>query len=105
MILYLIRVYNDVGDEKWQNVFAKNIEAPRKRLNIIEGQVRGVKDMVLEDRYCDEIMIQISAINKSLKSLGTEMLKNHLQTCIVDELKNDNLSAIDDVISLFDKLN
>lgn len=33
------------------------------------------------------------------------MLKNHLQTCIVDELKNDNLSAIDDVISLFDKLN
>ena len=61
--------------------------------------------MVLEDRYCDEIMIQISAINKSLKSLGTEMLKNHLQTCIVDELKNDNLSAIDDVISLFDKLN
>lgn len=76
-----------------------------KRLNIIEGQVRGIKDMVLEDRYCDEIMIQISAINKSLKSLGTEMLKNHLQTCIVDELKNDNLSAIDDVISLFDKLN
>ena len=55
-----------------------------KRLNIIEGQVRGVKDMVLEDRYCDEIRIQISAINKSLKSLGTEMLKNHLQTCIVD---------------------
>ena len=76
-----------------------------KRLNIIEGQVRGVKEMVLEDRYCDEIMIQISAINKSLKSLGTEMLKNHLQICIVDELKNDNLSAIDDVISLFDKLN
>ena len=75
-----------------------------KRLNIIEGQVRGVKDMVLEDRYCDEIMIQI-AITKSLKSLGTEMLKNHLQTCIVNELKNDNLSAIDDVISLFDKLN
>ena len=50
-------------------------------------------------------MIQISAINKSLNSLCTEMLKNHLQTCIVDELKNDNLSAIDDVISLFDKLN
>ena len=76
-----------------------------RRLNIIEGQVRGVKDMILDDRYCDEVLIQISAINKSLKSLGTEMLKNHLQTCIVDELKKDNLSAIDDVINLFDKLN
>ena len=76
-----------------------------RRLNIIEGQVRGVKDMILDDRYCDEVLIQISAINKSLKSLGTEVLKNHLQTCIVDELKNENLSAIDDVINLFDKLN
>ncbi len=76
-----------------------------RRLNIIEGQVRGVKDMILDDRYCDEVLIQISAINKSLKSLGTEVLKNHLQTCIVDELKKDNLSAIDDVINLFDKLN
>ena len=76
-----------------------------RRLNIIEGQVRGVKDMILDDRYCDEVLIQISAINKSLKSLGTEILKNHLQTCIVGELKKDNLSAIDDVISLFDKLN
>ena len=61
--------------------------------------------MILDDRYCDEVLIQISAINKSLKSLGTEVLKNHLQTCIVDELKKDNLSAIDDVINLFDKLN
>lgn len=76
-----------------------------RRLNIIEGQVRGVKDMILDDRYCDEVLIQISAINKSLKSLGTEVLKNHLKTCIVDELKKDNLSAIDDVINLFDKLN
>ena len=76
-----------------------------RRLNIIEGQVRGVKDMILDDRYCDEVLIQISAINKSLKSLGTEILKNHLQTCIVGELKKDNLSAIDDVINLFDKLN
>ena len=75
-----------------------------KRLNIIEGQVRGVKDMVLEDRYCDEIMIQISAINKSLKSLGTEMLKSHLRTCVVKDIKNNKLEILDEVVDLFGKL-
>ena len=75
-----------------------------KRLNIIEGQVRGVKDMVLEDRYCDEIMIQISAINKSLKSLGTEMLKSHLRTCVVKDIKDNKLEVLDEVVDLFGKI-
>ena len=75
-----------------------------KRLNIIEGQVRGVKDMVLEDRYCDEIMIQISAITKSLKSLGTEMLKSHLRTCVVKDIKDNKLEVLDEVVDLFGKI-
>ena len=76
-----------------------------RRLKIIAGQVNGISQMIEDDRYCNDVLIQISSTINALKSLGTEMLKNHLQTCIVDELKNDNLSAIDDVISLFDKLN
>jgi len=76
-----------------------------KRLNIIEGQVNGVKQMVLDDRYCADILIQISAINKSLKSLGNEIMKSHLSTCVVEDIKNDKLEVIDEVVSLFEKMN
>ena len=76
-----------------------------KRLNIIEGQIKGIKQMIEDDRYCNDIIIQISAINKSLKSLGNEILKSHLSTCVVNDIKNDNLESIDEVFSLFDKLN
>jgi DNA-binding FrmR family transcriptional regulator len=76
-----------------------------KRLNRIEGQVKGIKQMIIDDRYCDEVLIQISAVNKSLKSLGNEMLKNHLATCVVEDIKNDNLNVIDDIVDLFGKLN
>ena len=43
-----------------------------RRLNIIEGQIKGIRQMVMDDRYCNDILIQISAVNKSLKSLGND---------------------------------
>ena len=76
-----------------------------KRLSIIEGQVRGIKQMIETDRYCDDVLIQISAINKSLKSLGNEILKSHFATCVVKDIKENRIEVIDDIIDLFDKLN
>lgn len=76
-----------------------------KRLNVIEGQVRGIKQMVESDRYCDELLVQLSAAMHSLKSLGNNILKEHMKTCLVDDINNGNVDAIDDVILLFDKLN
>lgn len=76
-----------------------------KRLNVIEGQIRGIKQMVESDRYCDEILVQISASMHSLKSLGNNILNSHMKTCIVEDIKSGKLEAIDDVIELFDKLN
>ena len=61
--------------------------------------------MISDDRYCDDILIQISAINKSLKSIGNRMLKSHLSTCVVEDINSGKLEVIDDVIDLFDKLN
>ena len=77
----------------------------KNRLNKIEGQVRGINKMIDEDRYCDEILIQISAINNSLKSLGNIILKNHLSTCVVNNIKDNNLEIIDEVMNLINKLN
>lgn len=52
-----------------------------KRLRRIEGQVRGVQKMVDEDRYCADIMIQISAIQEALRTVGRSLMRNHLAHC------------------------
>lgn len=76
----------------------------KKRLKTIEGQVRGIIGMIDDDRYCDDILIQISAVNKSLKSLGSELLKNHLSTCVIQDIKDDKLEIIDEVMELIKRL-
>ncbi len=75
------------------------------RLNRIEGQIRGVKKMVEEDRYCNDILIQLSAIEKSIKSLSNNVLENHLYTCISRDLEKGNLEVIDELTSLFKRFN
>ena len=71
------------------------------RLNRIEGQVRGVKKMIEEDRYCDDVLIQLSAINKSIKSLANHILENHMQNCVYNDLEKGNYEIIDEVVNLF----
>ena len=71
------------------------------RLNRIEGQVRGVKKMIEEDRYCDDVLIQLSAINKSIKSLANHILENHMYTCVQNDLEKGNYEIIDEVVNLF----
>jgi len=75
-----------------------------KRLNIIEGQIKGIQNMISEDRHCSDIIIQISAVENSLKSLGNVILNSHLKNCVTKEIKAGNQDAIDEVISLFEKL-
>ncbi len=74
------------------------------RLNIIEGQVRGINQMIEDDRYCGDVLIQIAAVSKSLQSLGNKILEKHLKTCVVDEIKDGNIDIIDDVMLLIKKL-
>ncbi len=76
-----------------------------KRLNVIGGQVNGIKQMLENDRSCEEILIQISAITKSLNNIGNEIMKGHLSHCVVKELTSGNDSVIDEVVTLFDKYN
>lgn len=76
-----------------------------KRLKTIEGQIRGIENMIEEDKYCRDILIQLLAVNKSIKSLSTEILKNHLSRCVVDEIKNNNIEIIDEVMDLVGRFN
>ena len=76
----------------------------QNRINRIEGQLRGIKQMLENDQYCDDILIQISAVNNSIKSLGRVILNNHIKSCVKNELQNGNDNIIDEVINSFSKL-
>lgn len=58
-----------------------------KRLRRIEGQVRGLQKMVDEDRYCADIMTQISSVHEALRAVGRELMRNHLKHCATSALR------------------
>ena len=75
------------------------------RINRIEGQLKGIKKMIGEDAYCNDVLIQLSAIENSIKSLSNHILENHLYSCVTRDLENGKLEVIDELISLFKKFN
>ena len=76
-----------------------------KRLNIIEGQVRGIKQMILDDRYCDDVLTQMLAVNKALESLENIILERHLHTCIKTKIESGNTEEVSkEIMDLFKKL-
>ncbi len=74
------------------------------RLSRIEGQVRGIKQMITDERDCDDILIQISAIINSLKGFSKTIIRDHLSNKVVEELKNGNLETVDEIITLFTRI-
>ena len=75
------------------------------RLNRINGQIQGITKMVENDAYCNDVLVQLSAVKNSVKSLSSHILENHLYTCVARDLENGDLEAIDELISLFKRFN
>ena len=75
------------------------------RLNRISGQINGLAKMVENDAYCNDILIQLSAVKNSVKSLSSHILENHLYTCVTRDLENGELDTLDELISLFKRFN
>ncbi len=61
--------------------------------------------MVEEDAYCNDILIQLSAAQNSIKSLSNFLLENHLYNCVSRDLENGELETLEEVISLFKRFN
>ena len=61
-------------------------DALKKRLHRIEGQVRGIERMVDDDRYCIDILTQVSAVKTALESLAFQLLDDHVSHCVADAL-------------------
>ena len=76
-------------------------KALRSRVNRIAGQLTGINKMIDEDRYCDDVLTQLSAIDKAVRSLMTIILEDHMRTCITENILNGNGDAVDEVVELF----
>jgi DNA-binding FrmR family transcriptional regulator len=59
-----------------------------KRLRRIEGQVRGLQRLVEEERYCADILVQISSVQEALRSVGRALMKNHLRHCASEAIRD-----------------
>ena len=60
-----------------------------KRLNRIEGQVRGVAQMVADDRYCVDVLTQVAAMQSALDAVALQLLEDHTRGCVADAIKSD----------------
>ncbi len=84
----------------------KTKKSSLNRLARIEGQVRGVRNMVEEDRYCIDILTQINAARAALDKVEQEVLREHLQSCVTHAFHNGSLKErkqkIDELITVLD---
>ena len=77
-----------------------------KRLRRIEGQVRGLQKMVEDDRYCADIMTQISSVHEALRAVGRELMRNHLKHCAATAIRSGETEAeamYDELVNLMYK--
>ena len=64
-----------------------------KRLRRIEGQVRGLQKMIEEDRYCPDILVQVSSVQEALRAVGRELMRNHLKHCATQAIRSGGADA------------
>ncbi|BAB04277.1 metal-sensing transcriptional repressor [Halalkalibacterium halodurans] len=82
----------------------KEKEQLMNRLKRIEGQVRGIQKMIDDDRYCIDILVQLSAIDAALKKVSLNLLERHTSHCVVDAVeKGKSEEAIAELMDVFER--
>ncbi len=74
------------------------------RLNRVEGQIRGVKGMLENDIYCDNILQQIAAARSALDSVSKLILENHIRGCLVQKIQNNEIEVVDELLVTIGKI-
>lgn len=87
------RATSDEGQATAPDMHALSIapdvkQSVMNRLRRIEGQVRGLQKMVDEERYCADVLVQVSSVQEALRSVGRELLENHLRHCTTTALRS-----------------
>ena len=95
---------NEDGNVKHKQRDEQEKKALMTRLSRIEGQVRGIRAMVEDDRYCVDILTQVSAIQADLNGFNKELLARHIKTCVSEDIREGNEEAVDELCELLKKL-
>ena len=85
-----------VGEDSGRKAVAVDPEIKARnltRLRRIEGQVRGLQKMVDENRYCADVMTQIASVHEALRSVGRELMRNHLKHCAAAAIREGDARA------------
>lgn len=83
---------------------ADELNSLMNRLKRIEGQVRGVQNMLSNNAYCTDILTQVAAISAALNSFSTQLLDTHIKTCVVNDIRNGDDEVVSDLINTIHRL-
>ncbi len=75
-----------------------------KRLRRAEGQIRGIENMVENDAWCPDILIQVSAVTSALNSFNRELLACHIKSCVADDIRAGDGEAVENLVRMLQKL-
>ena len=75
-----------------------------KRLKRAEGQIRGIENMVENDAWCPDILIQVSAVTSALNSFNRELLACHIKSCVAEDIRSGDDEAIENLVRMLQKL-
>ncbi len=82
----------------------QEIKKMMNRLKRIEGQIRGIENMLEKDAYCPDILIQVSAVNAALNSFNKCLLAEHIRTCVATDIRAGKDESIDELVTVLQKL-
>lgn len=82
----------------------EEIKKLKNRIHRIIGQMNGVEKMLEENRYCGDILIQIAAIEKSIQGIGYQILEEHLNSCVIEDIQEGKVETMEEVMKLVKNL-
>jgi DNA-binding FrmR family transcriptional regulator len=82
----------------------KTLKQLRNRINRIIGQMNGIQKMIDDNRYCGDVLTQIAAAESALQGLGYQILQEHMETCVTEQIKSGNSEVIGETFELIKKL-
>ena len=82
----------------------KDLKQLKNRLSRMVGQLNGIGRMLDENRYCGDILNQVAAVESALQSFGYLILQEHMETCVVEEIRKGNLDMVEETVELVKKL-
>ena len=74
------------------------------RLSRMEGQIRGIRNMLENDAYCNDILIQSAAVTAAMNAFNRELIASHLRTCVARDLREGNEEVIDELVVTLQKM-